>query len=172
MADPISLTAATAGFIGLAGQLAQGIIKLKEIYTTLNDAPRDVVNLCSSMDLLRNLLEDIGAQMQQPAYGKIDTRILRDVINQCEASRYRIEAHVRNIGDCIRKNRAAAIKYLFKKSAVQEMASDVEQCKSSLIIARQSIDGYVGTLSTVQRLRLTVSALCRLCATKYRSTSR
>jgi hypothetical protein len=143
MADPISLTAAAAGFIGLAGQLAQGIVKLKEIYTTLSDTPRNVANLCSSMDLLRDLLEGIGTQMQQPTYGNIDTQILRDVVNQCEASRYRIEAHVRNISDRIQKNRAATIRYLFKKSAIQEMLSDVEQCKSSLIIARQSIHGYV-----------------------------
>lgn len=145
MADPISLTAAAAGFIGLAGQLAQGVIKFKEIYTTINDAPRDVANLCSKMELLQSVLEEVGEQIQQLSRGNInlDIRTLRDVITQCEISRYRVEAHVKRLGDGFRLNKGAAMRYVFKKKELQEMLSDVEQCKSTLILARQSIDGYV-----------------------------
>ena len=65
MADPISLTAAAAGFIGLAGQLAQGVVKVKEIYATINDAPRDVANLCVKMEALQGVLEEVGDQIQK-----------------------------------------------------------------------------------------------------------
>jgi hypothetical protein len=148
MTDPISLTAAAAGFIGLAGQLAQGVIKVKEIYTTINDAPRDVASLCTKMDLLQATLEEVGDQIQQLSQGniKLDTRSLQGVISQCETSRHRVAAHVRNFSDGFRRNKGAAMKYVFKKKEIQEMMSDVEQCKSSLIIARQSIDGYVDIL--------------------------
>ena len=111
MADPVSLAAAAAGFIGLAGQLAQGVVKLNEIRTTMNDAPRDLSNLCSSMDLLRNLLDDLGAQIQTSTHATIETHTLRDVVSRCEESRYRLEAHVNNIA---RKTKTAAMKYLFK----------------------------------------------------------
>jgi len=146
MSDPVSLTAAAVGFLGFAGQLAQGVIKLKEIYTTINDAPRDVASLCSEMESLQVVLREVGDQIQQLSHGNIslDTRTLRDVITQCETSRYRIEAHVKKISDGIGRNRAVAMKYVFKKKDIQEMLTDVEQCKTSLIIARQSIDGYVG----------------------------
>ena len=142
MADPVSLTAAAAGFIGLAGQLAQGVMKVKEIYTTINDAPRDVANLCSKMVSLQGVLEEVGGQIEQLSQGNItiDTRTLRDAITQCETSRYRVEAHVKKISDGFRHSRGAAMKYAFKKKEIQEMLSDVEQCKSSLILARQSID--------------------------------
>jgi hypothetical protein len=148
MADPISLTAAAAGFIGLAGQLAQGVIKVKEIYTTIQDAPRDVKNLCSKMEALQGVLEEVGDQVQRLSQSNInlDTRTLRDVISQCETSRYRVEAHVKRFSNAFRQNRGAAMKYVFKKKEMQEMLSDLEQCKSSLILARQSIDGYAGTL--------------------------
>jgi hypothetical protein len=144
MADPISLTAAAAGFIGLAGQLAQGVIRVKEIYTTISDAPRDVANLCSKMEALQGVLEEVGDQIQKLSQSNInpDTRTLRDVIAQCEKSRYRVEAHVKKISDGLRWNRGAAIKYVFKKKEVQEMMSDVEECKSTLVLARQSIEGY------------------------------
>ena len=147
MADPISLTAAAAGFVGLAGQLAQGVLKLREIYTTISDAPRDVANLCSKMELLQAVLEEVGDQIQKLSQSNVnlDTRTLRDAIGQCEKSRYRVEAHVKGLSDGLRQKRGAAMKYVFKKKEVQEMLSDVEQCKSSLIIARQSIDGYVET---------------------------
>ncbi|GAB7332732.1 hypothetical protein MBLNU13_g04475t2 [Cladosporium sp. NU13] len=71
MADPISLTAAAAGFIGLAGQLAQGVIKIREIYTTINDAPRDIENLCSKM-----------AALQEPHDSSKISESLRDLKNQ------------------------------------------------------------------------------------------
>jgi hypothetical protein len=144
MADPISLTAAAAGFIGLAGQLVQGVIRVKEIYTTISDAPRDVANLCSKMEALQGVLEEVGDQIQKLSQSNInpDTRTLRDVIAQCEKSRYRVEAHVKKISDGLRWNRGAAIKYVFKKKEVQEMMSDVEECKSTLVLARQSIEGY------------------------------
>lgn len=143
MADPISLTAAGVGFVSFAGQLAQGIIKLKEIYTSLNDAPKDIASLCLKMELLRALLEEIAHQTQPPNDVSIDTRAFKAVVTQCETLRYRLKTHVEKIDYCIRQNRVAAIRYLFKKNAIQEMLCDVEQCKSSLIIARQSIDRCV-----------------------------
>jgi hypothetical protein len=148
MADPISLTAATAGFIGLAGQLAQGVVKVREMYTTMNDAPRDVASLCSKMEALQGVLQEVGDQIQQLSQGNInlDTRTLRDVITQCETSRYRVKAHVKKFSDGFGHNRGTAVRYVFKKKEVQEMVSDLEQCKSSLVLARQSIDGYVDTM--------------------------
>lgn len=173
MADPISLTAAAAGFVGLAGQLAHGVIKLKEIYTTIKDAPRDVTDLCTKMESLQGILEEVGVQVQELSCGniKIDTRTLRNVITQCETSRYRVETHVKQLGESFRGNRAAAARYVFKKKEVQEMLSDLEQCKSSLIIARQSIDGYVGTLSVSGTCLLTCVAQSRLTVTKRFSIS-
>lgn len=156
MADPLSLAATAAGFIGLAGQLAQGVIKLKEIYTTINDAPKDVANLCTKMELLQVVLEEVGEQIQQLSHGNIDldTRTLRDVITQCETSRHRVETHVRNISDGSRLNTRAAMRYVFKKKELEDMLSDVEQCKSSLIIARQSIDRYVEHFWGIRNVQL------------------
>lgn len=146
MADPLSLAAAAAGFVGLAGQLAQGVIKLKELYTTVKDAPKDVADLCASMELLRSLLEDVGQQVQQLSHGNIDKRLIQEVVAHCEASRYKIEANVGSICNSIRNNRAGAVRYLFKKKEIQEMLSDVERCKSNIIIARQSVERYIHTL--------------------------
>lgn len=148
MADFVSLTAAAAGFIDLAGQLAQGVIKVKEIYTTIHDAPSDVANLCSKMEALQGVLEEVGDQIQKLPLGNItlDKRTLRDVITQCETSRSRVEAHVKKFRGDLRRNRGAAMNYVFKKEEVQEMMSDLEQCKSSLILVRQSMDGFVGAL--------------------------
>lgn len=149
MADPISLTAAAAGFIGLAGQLAQGVIKIREIYATIKDASQDVANLCSKMGALQGVLEEVGDQIQQLSHGNVDldTQTLRDLISRCEKSRYRVEAHVKNISDGFRQKRGAAMRYVFKKKEILEMLSDVEQCKLSLILARQSIDECVGIAS-------------------------
>jgi hypothetical protein len=146
MADPLSLAAAAAGFVGLAGQLAQGVIKLKEIYTTVKDAPKDVADLFASMELLRSLLEKVGQQVQELSRGNIDSRLMQEVVAHCEASRYKIEANVGSICNSIRSNRAGAVRYLFKKKEIQEMLSDIERCKSNIVIARQSVERYVRIL--------------------------
>ena len=65
------------------------------------------------------------------------------MITQCETSRYRVEAHVKKFSDGFRHSRGAALRYVLKKKEMQEMLSDLEECKSSLILAQQSIDAYV-----------------------------
>lgn len=90
------------------------------------------------------MLEEVGDQIQTLCQSNVnlDTRIFRDVITQCEKSRHRVEAHVKNISNGFRHDRGAAVRYVFKKKDIQEMLSDLEQCKTSLILARQSIDRY------------------------------
>lgn len=146
MSDPLSLVAAGAGFVGLAGQLAQGVIKLKEICSAIKDAPKDVAKLCESVELLQSLLEEVGQQVQQLSHGNVDDRLMREVLAHCETSRFKIGVSVKSICNSIRKSRLGAVRYVFKKKEIEDMLSDVERCKSNIIIARQSVEKYVGIL--------------------------
>jgi len=69
----------------------------------------DVANLCSKMEALQGVLEEVGDQIQTMCQSNVnlDTRILRDVIAQCENSRYKVEVHVKKFSDGFRHSRGA-----------------------------------------------------------------
>ncbi|GAB7323200.1 hypothetical protein MBLNU13_g05692t1 [Cladosporium sp. NU13] len=64
MADPLSIAAAGAGFLSLAGQVADGLIKLRAFYKASKYAPKEVQSLCDEMDVVRSLLEIAGSRTQ------------------------------------------------------------------------------------------------------------
>lgn len=152
MADPLSIAAAAAGFAGLAGQLAGGILKLKDMCATMKSAPEALSTLCSRMELLRSLLEEAGRQIQSLSSDDVDKMTAQEVFTQCEEARYKIATRVEDLSKKVHRNRAAAVKFLLKKKEIEEMLSDVEQCKTDLIIARQTIESYVfSARSTLHR---------------------
>lgn len=140
MADPVSIAASAASFLSLAGHLADGIIKLKDMCATISNASKDLSDLCSRMDLLRGLLEEAGQQLQLLSLNDMDKAIATRVFAQCEEARYKVAARVADLSTKIQRNQAAAIKFCFRKKELQEMRSNVARCRSDIIIARQTIE--------------------------------
>ena len=63
MTDPLSATAAAAGFIGLAGQIANGIVKLHSFYKTVKSAPKQVSEILDAMQGVQGALEATGEML-------------------------------------------------------------------------------------------------------------
>lgn len=140
MADPLSIAAAAVGFASLAGQLADGVLKLRDMHATIKNAPRDLSRLCSSMDILQTLLEEAGGQIQLLSSDDVDKAIAKAVFAQCEEARYMIAARVANLSLKVQRNKVASFQFLSTKREISEMLLDVERCKTDLIIARQGIE--------------------------------
>lgn len=140
MADPLSIAASAVGFLNLAAQLAEGTLKLKDACATINNASEDLSSLCSQMDLLRSLLEEAGHQIQLLTSNDVDKEIIAEVFAQCEKARYRIAVRVTDLSRKIVRNKAATIKWAFKKKEIRAMLSYMEQCRTDLIIVRQTFE--------------------------------
>ncbi|KAM0717808.1 hypothetical protein Q7P37_006140 [Cladosporium fusiforme] len=143
MADPLSIAASIAGLLGLAGQVADGVLKLREMCATMSNAPKELSTLCSRMDIIRNLLEEAGHPLQQLSPHDVDKTSVQKVFTQCEDLRYKIAARVTDLNARIQNDKTAAVKFWLKKKEIKEMLSDVEQCKTDLILARQTIEATI-----------------------------
>lgn len=145
MADPLSIAAAAAGFVSLAGQFADGIIKLRELCIAVKNAPSDVETLCDEMDMLRRLLEEAGAAVQQSLPPDMDLSVMRDAFSQLEKMRSQTTAVLDSLEAGLIKCATTRLRFPFKKKEVEAMLLGVERGKSSLLLAVKAFESYAVT---------------------------
>jgi hypothetical protein len=149
MADPLSIAAAAAGFFSLAGQFADGLIKLKDFCDTIKNAPREVAELCDEMDTLRRLLEEAGARVQESLPPGTDASYMQDAFAQVEKTRFHAVAVLDRLQVGISKGTTMGIRFPFKKKEIVAMLLSVERGKTSLLLANQAFESYVSTTSNI-----------------------
>ncbi|KAL1583709.1 hypothetical protein WHR41_07452 [Cladosporium halotolerans] len=137
MSDPVSIAAATAGFISLTAQMTEGAIKLREIYITVKNIPGQVKELSDEMDMLRDLLEQAGARIQSADQINVDDKCLKSIFTNLEKTRYQTVAVLQKVNFGLEKSKLSALKAPFKKNEIEEMILGVERGKTSLLLALQ-----------------------------------
>jgi hypothetical protein len=141
MADPLSIAAAGAGFLSLAGQVLDGLVKLRGFIATVDGAPREIHDLCHELDVFRGLLEEAGLRVQESLPMGVDASYLKDVFTHCEKMRGYAESMLKRLEININRSRATtALRYPFKKKEIEGMLLGVERGKTSLLLANQSFE--------------------------------
>lgn len=140
MADPLSIAAAGAGFLSLAGQVADGLIKLRTFYKASKYAPKEVQSLCDEMDVVRSLLEIAGSRTQNGSPPRSDHIHSGKVLAQCEKTRSHLDHVLRKLSIGFARNRLAAFSFPLKKKEIEEMLISLERGKTSLLLVNQSLD--------------------------------
>jgi hypothetical protein len=144
MADPLSIAAAGAGFLSLAGQVLDGIVKLRGFIATVDSAPREIHDLCHELDVFRGLLEEAGRRVQDSLPMGGDASHLKDAFTHCEKMRGYAESMLKRLEKNINRSKATtALRYTFKKKEIESMLLGVERGKTSLLLANQSFESYV-----------------------------
>lgn len=143
MADPLSIAAAGAGFVSLAGQILDGIVKLRGLYITTKNATREIHDLCDELDIFRCLLQETGSRVQKTLPAGVDASHLKDALAHCEKMRSYTESVLKRLDIVITKSRTMALKFTFKKQEIDNMLLSVERAKTSLLLANQSFESYV-----------------------------
>lgn len=142
MADPLSVAAAAAGFLSLAGQLADGLVKLKTLCDTIKNAPREVAELCDEMDMLHRLLEAAGSRAQQALPPGTEAGLMKDVFAHCEKMRFHTVAVLERLKAGLGGQKMTSLRFPFKKKDIEAMLLGVERGKTSLLLANQALDSY------------------------------
>jgi hypothetical protein len=154
MADPLSIAAAGAGFLSLAGQVLDGIVKLRGFIATVDSAPREIHDLCHELDIFRGLLEEAGRRVQESPPMGTDVSHLKNAFAHCEKMRGYAESMLKRLEANINKSKAtAALRYPFKKTEIEGMLLGVERGKTSLLLANQSFESYVSPHWSVESCR-------------------
>jgi hypothetical protein len=147
MADILGIAAAGAGFLSLAGQVLDGIVKLRGFIATVDSAPRELHDLCHELGIFRSRLED--------------------AFIHCEKMRGHAESVLKRLAVEINRSKATtALKYPFKRKEIEGMLLSVERGKTSLLLANQSFESYVSPFWNIASLRIIVADGCRSLASR------
>jgi len=158
MADPLSIAAAGAGFLSLAGQVLDGIVKLRGFIATVDSAPREIHDLCHELEIFRSLLEEAGRRVQETLPMGVDASHLKDAFAHCEKMRGYAESMLKRLEVNIHRSKATtALRFTFKKKEIEGMLLGVERGKTSLLLANQSFESYVSPSRSVASPRVMVA---------------
>jgi hypothetical protein len=167
MSDPLSIAAAGAGFLALAGQVLEGLVKLRGFIAAVDSAPREIHELCHELDIFRGLLEQAGRRVQESLPMGVDASHLKDAFAHCEKMRGYAESMLKRLEVNINKSKAtAALRYPFKKNEIEGLLLTVERGKTSLLLANQSFESYVSPSWSIASRRVIVADGCRTLASR------
>lgn len=167
MADPLSIAAAGAGFLSLAGQVLDGVIKLRGFVATVGSAPREIHDLCHELDIFHSLLEEAGRRVEESLPMSDDGSRLKDAFTHCEKMRGFAESVLKRLEVKIKRSKATtAPKYPFKRKEIEGMLLGVERGKTSLLLTNQSFELYVSPSWNVSSYRIMVADGCRSLASR------
>ncbi len=57
MAEALGIAGSVVSFVGLAGQVAQGVNYLYNFFNSMQDAPRDIKSLATELKILGTILD-------------------------------------------------------------------------------------------------------------------
>ncbi|KAK4497252.1 hypothetical protein PRZ48_011702 [Zasmidium cellare] len=148
MSDPLSVAAAAAGFLGVAGQLAEGIIKLRRLYNTVSRAPERVSDLLDSMQSLQDALQSTGEFLNTTTAATVSIRqAAQRCLLQCQRLRRKLTRKLLELERKFRGNRLNSAVFVFREAEIDEMFEDLERCKTSLIISQQIFESHASESS-------------------------
>jgi hypothetical protein len=167
MADPLSIAAAGAGFLSLAGQILDGLVKLRGFIATVDSAPREIHDLCHELDIFRGLLEEAGRRVQDNLPMGVDDSHSKDAFAHCEKMRGYAESMLKRLEVNLSRSKATtALRFSFKKKEIEGMLLGVERGKTSLLLANQSFESYVSLSHGVALRRVIFTDGCRSLAAR------
>jgi hypothetical protein len=167
MADPLSVAAAGAGFLSLAGQVLDGLVKLRGFVATVDSAPREIHDLCHELDVFRGLLEEAGHRVQESLPMGVDASHLKDAFAHCEKMRGYADSMLKRLEVNVNRSKATTtLRYPFKKKEIEGMLLSVERGKTSLLLANQSFESYVLPSWSIASRRTIVADRCRSLAAR------
>lgn len=150
MAEALGAAGSIAGLVGLAGQIAQGVLFLHGFFSDIKDAPEEIRDLRAELDQYRRLYERLEklSQLSKPCH--VADNAFDDVqaaLVPCKAwtdklvrtiSKYSLED-----GSGGRSRRLwSQISVAIRKQRYREYLAALERAKSTLIAAQTSLNTY------------------------------
>lgn len=164
MAEIVGIAAAGAGLLSLAGQVLDGIVKLRGFIATVDSASRDIHDLVHELDIFRGLLEEAGHRIQNSLLMGIDASRLEDAFTYCEKTRRHAEPVLKKLQLNINRSKVTTVlRYPFKRKEIESMLLSVERGKTSLLLASQSFESYVSAFENISSHRVMIAEIADGC---------
>ncbi|KAK5111287.1 hypothetical protein LTR85_012182 [Meristemomyces frigidus] len=137
MAEILGVVGSVVGVASFALELAESIKKLKDFCVRVANAPKTLQRTIKENEVLSNLLNQLSGTLGSAA-GSTGNRSLQGCVDLCRVGVERIVAVTGDLDTKMNdKRRRTSIKFASCKDDLRDMMQELEQGKSSLLLAHQ-----------------------------------
>lgn len=133
--EVLGVVAGGAGVASLAIQLGDCAVKLRKIYKTARNAPRQMEKLASTLDIMKSLLDTLKGYKNADS----EDELLSNCIRECREDVSEVESVIANIErSMMRDKELGGEPYAaLKQQDITDLMNNVERSKSALALAHQ-----------------------------------
>jgi hypothetical protein len=84
MAEALGIAGSVVSFVGLVGQVAQGVNYLYSFFNSMQDAPSDIKSLAAELKLLGTILDEVNRDVADSAALRAALQLCKDIITELE----------------------------------------------------------------------------------------
>jgi hypothetical protein len=142
MAEAVAVVGIIARGVSLASfalQLLESAVKLRRLWTDIKDAPEEVIDLLSEIEVLARILGTIkDVHVPMPGNTTFDA-VFNQCYTLCEQGARNLERLAKDLEKLITQKRSmGAFRVVLKKDVVADHRSRLERAKTSLLLAQQT----------------------------------
>lgn len=140
MAEVFGIVAGGAGLASLSIQILDDVVKIRELYTGIRDAPTEFQSLLDEIQLVGMIMSLFARDSEQlksnPEFATTQVQVLR----HCQSLHDELRPIlVRLVSSLAGRKRAVSwisVKSIFQKKKIDQMLMKLERAKSTLVLAR------------------------------------
>jgi hypothetical protein len=138
MAEALGVAGSVVSFVGLAGQVAQGINYLYNFFNTMKDAPSDVKSLAEELKVLGTILDEVDRD-------RLDSAPVGAALQRCKDVIEELEDLIRKSNLTTEQSRTRKIwsqmSAAFRNEKFRKYTEQLERAKSMLLHAKLEAHG-------------------------------
>jgi hypothetical protein len=138
MAEALGVAGSLTSFIGLAGQVAQGVNYLYNFFSSMKDAPKDIKLLVAELKVLGTILDEVNRD-------GIDSAPTRAALQWCKEITGDLESLIRKNNLTTDQSKARRVwsqmGVAFRNEKFRKYTDRLERAKSTLLHAKIEAHG-------------------------------
>jgi hypothetical protein len=139
MAEMLGIAASGMGVASLAIQIGDSVMKLKDFWNAVKEAPEEVEYLIEEIETLSLVLSDIGGNGNQDNLSQIDSAASKKCQDLCRRGAEVLSTVVRDAEQEIaKKKRFGSVKLVLKKGIQDKLRDRLRTVQIMLILSNQT----------------------------------
>ena len=138
MAEALGIAGSVVSFVGLAGQVAQGVNYLYNFFNSMQDAPNDIKSLAAELKILGTILDEVNRDV-------VDSAALGAALQLCKDIVAELEGLVQKSNLTSKQSKVkrlwSQMSTAFRNEEFRKYIERLERAKTSLLHAKMSSHG-------------------------------
>jgi hypothetical protein len=138
MAEALGIAGSVVSFVGLAGQVAQGVNYLYNFFNSIQDAPKDIKSLAAELKIVGTILDEVNRDV-------VDSACLRAGFQHCKDIIADLDGLVQKSNLASKQSKAkrlwSQMSTAFRNEEFRKYIEKLERAKTTLLHANMASHG-------------------------------